>query len=459
MSKVWVGAWALESERAEAEERQRADAATAASLFSSGFPMLFAGEPAQSFPSLQDAATKPKKKKSVPLKSSDVLSLPTGPRERTAEELEQSRVRGAFRYHGYGTGGGNDATPSRRRPDFSFHDNSSRASTKKFTPTLDSDRQERHGFIRNVGASKADGVDNWSIGKKFIAPPPPNTHSGFGSGFRDSVSRPDPPLTRPSPFGAARPREEVLAEKGLDWRKMETEIELKKGLSSASSQSSRPSSVQSSRPGSSVSHFSGEGAAPSPRPPKVNPFGNAKPREFILEEKGMDWRKIDLDLEHRGVDRLDTDEEKILKEEINSLRDKFAKETERQVDCDYAPSSTEQISSLLVQIGQREKELTQLICELDDKVRFRKRVSMEIRPGPDSGRIPSFASGPPSQSGSSSDSKNTEFTKRLPSRKMNDKLSRSLADRCGFQRRDSGFLASRSLDRYAYVNCLTALAS
>ncbi|KAK8937813.1 hypothetical protein KSP40_PGU006879 [Platanthera guangdongensis] len=329
MSKVWVGAWALESERAEAEERQRVDAATAASLFSSGFPMLFAGEPAQSFPSLQEAATKPKKKKSVPLKSSigcaghdgarrglDVLSLPTGPRERTAEELEQSRVRGPFRYHGYGTGGGNDAAPSRRRPDFSLHDNSSRradeadswASTKKFTPTLDSDRQERHGFIRNVGASKADGVDNWSIGKKFIAPPPPKTHYGFGSGFRDSdpdsVSRPDPPLTRTSPFGAARPREEVLAEKGLDWRKMETEIELKKGLSSASSQSSRPSSVQSSRPGSSVSHLSGEGASPSPRPPKVNPFGNAKPREIILEEKGMDWRKIDLDLEHRGVDRF-----------------------------------------------------------------------------------------------------------------------------------------------------------
>ncbi|KAK8937814.1 hypothetical protein KSP40_PGU006878 [Platanthera guangdongensis] len=142
-----------------------------------------------------------------------------------------------------------------------------------------------------------------------------------------------------------------------------------------------------------------------------------------------------------------TDEEKILKEEINSLRDKIAKETERQVDCDYAPSSTEQISSLLVQIGQREKELTQLICELDDKVRFRKRVSMEIRPGPDFGRIPSFADGPPSQSGTSSDSKNTEFTKRPSSQKMNDKLSRSLADRCGFQRRDSGFLASRSFDR------------
>jgi hypothetical protein len=37
--------------------------------------------------------------------------------------------------------------------------------------------------------------------------------------------------------------------------------------------------------------------------PKVNPFGDAKPREVILQEKGKDWRKIDLELEHRRIDR------------------------------------------------------------------------------------------------------------------------------------------------------------
>lgn len=38
--------------------------------------------------------------------------------------------------------------------------------------------------------------------------------------------------------------------------------------------------------------------------PKVNPFGDAKPREAVLGERGMDWRKIDLELEHRSVDRF-----------------------------------------------------------------------------------------------------------------------------------------------------------
>lgn len=38
--------------------------------------------------------------------------------------------------------------------------------------------------------------------------------------------------------------------------------------------------------------------------PKVNPFGDAKPREAVLGERGMDWRKIDLELERRSVARF-----------------------------------------------------------------------------------------------------------------------------------------------------------
>jgi hypothetical protein len=66
---------------------------------------------------------------------------------------------------------------------------------------------------------------------------------------------------------------------------METEIDEKITICPRSSQFSRPGSA-SLKPG-----------------PKVNPFGNAKPREVILQEKGRDWRKIDLDLEHRRIDR------------------------------------------------------------------------------------------------------------------------------------------------------------
>ncbi|CAA2970143.1 eukaryotic translation initiation factor 4B1 [Olea europaea subsp. europaea] len=57
--------------------------------------------------------------------------------------------------------------------------------------------------------------------------------------------------SKSNPFGAARPREEVLAEKGLDWKKMDMEIEVKKQQHSVSS--SRPTSSRSSRPGSTHS--------------------------------------------------------------------------------------------------------------------------------------------------------------------------------------------------------------
>ncbi|KHN06544.1 hypothetical protein glysoja_010888 [Glycine soja] len=104
-----------------------------------------------------------------------------------------------------------------------------------------------------------------------------------------------------NPFGAARPREQVLAEKGLDWKKMDSEIETKKTSRPPSSHSSRPSSAQSNR--SEGPGLQGTDAVVKSRP-KVNPFGDAKPREAVLGERGMDWRKIDLELEHRSVDRL-----------------------------------------------------------------------------------------------------------------------------------------------------------
>ncbi|PKA62070.1 hypothetical protein AXF42_Ash018295 [Apostasia shenzhenica] len=526
MSKPWggVGAWALDAELAEEEERERAAAFAADS--SAGGSTLLAGEPAQSFPSLKEAKNKPKKKKGVSLTLSEfstgtyvghggarrepvfeakgltpdeMLRLPTGPRERTAEELEHSRLGGGFRSYGYGHGGGSGGAPPRRRPDFGMDDEQRRgppslrasdldlpsradevdnwaASKKSFAPTLDSGRRDRYGSLATGTSTKADEVDNWASGKKMLAPPSRN--SGFGSGFRDSLgsrpdsdrwareggirsingererprlvldppkrdlgSQPDPARNRPSPFGAARPREEVLAEKGVDWRKVETEIDIKKTGRPTSSQSSRPSSAQSSRPGSSGSQISGEVGVPKPLP-KVNPFGDAKPREILLEEKGLDWKKIDLELEHRGVERPDTDEEKILKKEIDYLKKELEKTTQVNLNED-----SEQFSTLQEQLRQREKELEQLIHELDDKVRFVQRSSNDVKFGSAAGRIPFATDRPPSQSGSD-DSRHRDF-ERPRSRGMGDSWSRPLDERRGFQlNRDSSFLTSRSMDRY-----------
>jgi len=380
MSKPWgnIGAWAADSEAAEAEEREAAAKSAAA--------------PSDNFPSLKEAVTtKPKKNKKMSLSEftrggyssggaaadiprltpEEMLRLPTGPKERSAEEMQFNRLGGGFSSYGGGGGGrgrdregasGDGSWGAGRRSYGGFDDErrapSSRvsefepsradevdnwASVKKSLPSFDSGRQNQNqnryggsgggGF--GGGESKADGVDNWAVGKK---PLPVRSYGGSrDSGMepdrwaRGSAVEPDrwargaprdteqqqqrPRLVldprkgdgsvdespvvktnKPNPFGAARPREEVLAEKGYDWKKLDSEIEAKKTSRPTSSHSSRPSSAQSNR-------SEGQDGALKPRP-KVNPFGDAKPREVLLSERGKDWRKMDLELEHRAVDRL-----------------------------------------------------------------------------------------------------------------------------------------------------------
>jgi hypothetical protein len=390
MSKPWggVGAWALDAERAEEEEREQVLA------FPAPEPPAAAGG-AASFPSLREAASaggkgKSKKKnkgttlslsefttfgaaaaqrRAAPvepkgLTHEEMLLLPTGPRERSAEELDRSR---GFRSYGggggFGAGAGGERRggfddEGRRGPGRSSDlDMTSRAdeaddwgATKKFTPApADSGRRDRFGGPSPLG--RADDIDDWSRDKK----PLPSRYPSLGSaggfrdspGFRDSSASSDadrwvrgatpmphngqgagerprivlnPPKrdpsaastpsaevarNRPSPFGAARPREDVLAEKGVDWKKFENEIEQKTSRPT-SSHSSRPNSAHSSRPGSPGSQVSAVGSEGAPRArPKVNPFGDAKPREVVLQEKGKDWRKIDVELEHRAINRYD----------------------------------------------------------------------------------------------------------------------------------------------------------
>ncbi|KAJ0972789.1 hypothetical protein J5N97_020748 [Dioscorea zingiberensis] len=550
MSNAWggVGAWALDSERAEAEEQERA-AAEAVN------PVL-AGQPAQSFPSLKEAvSTKPKKKKAAPmslavfntggypgpgggrrdalvepkgLTHDEMLRLPTGPRERSADELEQGRLGGGFRSYGYGGGsrGGGGFSGGGRRPDEGdgrrgfgggFDDEQRRgpapgrgsdfdqpsradevdnwAAGKKSSPfgppPGDSGRSDRYSMLGAGGSSRADDVDNWSAGKK----PLPTRHSSFGSGFRDSSAAPsdsdrwirggggsggsgsgfsnngdrpklvlDPPKgsvgpaveapvkTRHNPFGAARPREEVLAEKGLDWRKMESDIEVKKTSRPTSSHSSRPSSAQSSRPGSPGSQTSAAGASTiagtiKPRQ-KVNPFGDAKPREVLLEEKGKDWKKIDLELEHRRVNRPETQEEKMLKEELIHLKDTLMRESKGNSEGESAQTSAGELKSLHEQVLQRERELELLTHELDDKVRFGQKATMDMRPGSASGRtVPSFDR-PPSQSGFSEESRVIDYAERPRSRGgMGDSWSKQVDDRQFQDMRERGFPGNRNLDR------------
>ncbi|KAL6650906.1 hypothetical protein ACP70R_009831 [Stipagrostis hirtigluma subsp. patula] len=459
MAKPWggVGAWALDAEREE-EERERAAA------FPAPEPPAAAGG-AASFPSLREAAAagggkQKKNKKGTTLSLSEfttygaagapgqrrgapveprgltpeeMLMLPTGPRERSAEELDRSR---GFRSYGsgFGAGGGGERRggfdddgrrgPPGRGSDLDMPSRADEAdnwgSNKKFTPApSDSGRRDRFGGPSPLG--RADDIDDWSRDKKPLPSRYPSL--GSGGGFRDSPSfrdspgssdsdrwvrggasatplahngvgeRPrlvlDPPKrdtsatstpsaevarNRPSPFGAARPREDVLAAKGLDWRKIESEIDQKTSRPT-SSHSSRPNSAHSSRPGSPGSQVSAVGSEGAPRArPKVNPFGDAKPREVVLQEKGKDWRKIDLELEHRAVNRPESDEERNLKEEISLLKVDL-KETEDKISAGSDQAAPEDAKKLSEKISQMERQLELLTRELDDKIRFGQRPS------------------------------------------------------------------------------------
>ncbi|GJM85432.1 hypothetical protein PR202_ga01878 [Eleusine coracana subsp. coracana] len=465
MSKPWgglggAGAWALDAERAEEEEREAAAAPT----------------PAAGFPSLREAAGGAKSKKknkgttlslsefagygparrgAAPeepkgLAPQEMMMLPTGPRERSADELDQPRLGGGFRSYGGGDrrGGGFDDDGRRGPPGRGADlDAPSRAdedrdwsmSKKSFTPSPAADSGPRNRLGSGGGgfrdASGATDSDRWSRAApsnngererpRIVLDPPKRDASASPAALAEAGR------SRPSPFGAARPREDVLTEKGLDWRKMETEIDQKKTSRPTSSQSSRPGSAHSSRPGSPGSQSSAVGSEGAPRArPKVNPFGDAKPREVVLQEKGKDWRKIDLELEHRRIDRPETTEERELKEEINLLKVEL-NESEAKMSDDDAKSLSEKII-------QMERQLELLTIDLDDKIRFAQR------PGSGTGRA---TASPPTNFANGSQF--TESMERTQSRNGTEQYPKPAEERWGFQAsRDRGsFGDNRSSDR------------
>ncbi|XP_062218960.1 eukaryotic translation initiation factor 4B3-like [Phragmites australis] len=332
--------------------------------------------PAADFPDLATAATTkvPKKKKPQPVSLADFaagkfvapasrrdpapIELPTGPRERTEEELANARGFGAARWGGAGGPRGSDEPrrggsgsedfgtsradeaddwaagkkPIERRErmgGFGGDSSASRAddvddwvSTKRATPAPFPERRERvGGGFGGDSHSRADDSASWMSSKSYSAPPPPPADGrrggpvwGFNrddgpdadswgrrreevsNGGGSSAGRPrlnlqkrtvpiangtdgdrkekeekgeERPKSRSSnPFGAARPREEVLAAKGEDWRKEEPKMEKLE--------------IQ-------------------PKTRSSNPFGAARPREEVLAEKGEDWRKVDEKLEAMKV--------------------------------------------------------------------------------------------------------------------------------------------------------------
>eukprot|EP01018_Ginkgo_biloba_P036820 Gb_28173 [translate_table: standard] len=419
------------------------------------------------------------------LTTDEMMMLPTGPRDRSGEEPDHGRLGGGFRDYGrnarperergYGVGfrgEGEGQWGSNRRPfdddrkpsKASELDLPSRAdevdnwgSTKKFVSSApSSSRRDRYDLGGHV--SRADEVDNWGAEKKFVGPPAERRSGTFGPSNADTWGRresygaterdrqrpriildppsrttrdpPPPPLpssennvprSKPNPFGSARPREAVLAEKGLDWRKLDSELEARSTSRPSSAHSSRPTSAHSSRPASPSLNAQSE--VPHRPRPKINPFGDAKPREVLLAEQGKDWRKIDLELEHRGVERLETEEEKKLKEEINVLKELVKETVSDEGRLNGMASGVRCIEenelNLKNQIILKENQLELLSRDLDDKVRFGQRGGS--RPGSAAGRSFENVERPGSRSGYSDGGRSLDSFERPISRGGEDR--------------------------------------
>lgn len=266
------GAWALAAE-------QEDDAAAAVP------------EEVADFPSLASAvAAKPTKKKTQTIslseftagkavtygaaKPGDNVVLPTGPRERSPEELERARYGGGSR--GYGGGG----EESRWGGGRGFGDEPRRGA----------------GVERDLGPSRADEADDWGAGKRTPLPPPPRgrmfeSHmraDDSGSWVANKSLAPSPPLTESrARRGGGIDTFVGAAGSAESWgRKKEEAVAMGGGRRRLVLQP-RTAPLGNGE-GNSNSNTKAKGA---------NPFGEARPREEVLAEKGQDWKKIDEEME------------------------------------------------------------------------------------------------------------------------------------------------------------------
>ncbi|XVF45482.1 hypothetical protein PTKIN_Ptkin02bG0210100 [Pterospermum kingtungense] len=307
VSSPWgkPGAWALDAEEHEAElqqeqlEQQSRDDSSTGKL--ADFPSLAAA-----------ATTKPKKKKGQTLSLAefttygsakpseptrltheDLLVLPTGPRQRSPEELDRNRLGGGFKSYGsnrYNSNGDDSSSNSRWGSSRVSNRDSNReiapsradeidnwASVKKSTPTGNGfgggfERRERGGGGFFDSQSKADEVDNWAASKsnKSANEAPPRR---FGGGFE-----------RRSSFDSLQSRD---SPRDTDnWGRKKEEIGTASGSGGV-----RPKLVL--QPRTVPVTEEGKKEVTLAKPKGANPFGEARPREEVLKEKGKDWKEID----------------------------------------------------------------------------------------------------------------------------------------------------------------------
>lgn len=354
------GAWALDSEEQEAmealqlqqpQQQQQQQQSSNASV--------------SDFPSLSDAVTSKlsRKKKSNQtlslaefttgrhvshgsaktkgLTPDELLLLPTGPRPRTDQELQQSssRLGGAFQSYGSGStrmsNGDDSGSRSRWGSGFSSRNEisneeprrsgSSRdppvpsradeiddwAAAKKSASSPAHERRERGGFFDSQ--SRADESDTWLSTKSFA--PSESRRSGGGfEGFKErkggfNIFQKDGADNGIDSDTWGKKREEGtrIADSDTWGRKSEEMSRVSHSDTWGKKReeaNGRPRLVLQPRtqPGSNGEQQQQPGSGT--RAKGSNPFGEARPREEVLAEKGQDWKKIDEQLESMKIKEM-----------------------------------------------------------------------------------------------------------------------------------------------------------
>ncbi|KAL2469305.1 glycine-rich protein [Forsythia ovata] len=329
MASAWAkpGAWALDSEENEAEllHQHKQDSIDGVSTGSA--------DAAADFPSLAAAAaTKTKKKKKGQTLSlqeftsysakkgptpDELLALPTAPRQRSEEELDRNRLGGGFRSYGssydrpardehprrqgsFGGDSNRDFAPSRADET----DNWATGKKSMVSDGFDGRRRGDRGGFFSDSQTRADDSDNWASKKTYVPSEPRRYEKRGGFGFESNNGSADSDSW-------VRKREEErriggafdsLRERrgGFESDSANSDTWGRKGEEGTGGSGSRPRlNLQPRTLPVGEGQKSENGNVSKPK--GNNPFGEARPREEVLKEKGQDLKEIEEKLESAKI--------------------------------------------------------------------------------------------------------------------------------------------------------------
>ncbi|XP_022867641.1 eukaryotic translation initiation factor 4B3-like [Olea europaea var. sylvestris] len=327
------GAWALDSEENESELVQEHKQDYVNDNSSGG------GDTAD-FPSLAAAAsTKTKKKKpqtlslqefatykpSQPilakgLTADEMMTLPTGPTQRSPEELDRNKLGGGFKSYGSYNERSSRYEQQRRQGSSNRDSNgefgTSRDETDNWAAGKKStvgngferrERGERGGFFSG-SQFRADESDNWGSNKAFVPSEPRryDRRGGFGlesnNGGADTdnwVKRKEDCPKNGGAFDSLRERRGSVESTGGDSEAWGRKIEDGSGgIGGRPRLNLQPRTLPVGEGPKGENTVKSKGN---------NPFGEARPREEVLKEKGQDWKEIDEKLETTKIKEVGTE--------------------------------------------------------------------------------------------------------------------------------------------------------